>query len=281
MGRGNMKLKNTTALVTGATKGIGLAIARTLSAKGVRLVLPWYEEGHIDSKKFRYEFGHESKRHLLIQTDLRSAEDIQKLVASVKKQTKSLDILINNIERGGMPIVHGAYDREVNREQWQLELDTTLLAKRLVFEGFLPLLKKARQASVINISSIAGLTGRSGPASLIFSDGYASANRAISSLTRTWARIGAPSVRVNELMLGIIDTRHGKGTRGWETLSSKQRKKILRHTLLQRTGTPEDVADTVLFLLNRADFMTGATVVLDGGYMLGGEDVQPMPEGTI
>ena len=181
----------------------------------------------------------------------------------------------------GMPIVHGSYNRDINSDQWQLELETTLLAKRLVFETCLPLLKKASRASVINISSIAGLTGRSGPAGLIFSDGYAAANRAICSLTETWARVGAPSIRVNELMLGIIDTRHGKNTRGWKNLTSAQKNQMLNHTLLGRTGTPEEVVKTVLFLIRNADYMTGTTIRLDGGFALGGEDIPPMPKGII
>lgn len=276
-----MKLKNRTALVAGATRGIGLTIARALNAKGVRLILPWHEEGPVDIKKLRYEFGKAREKHLFIKADLRTPQDINSLVAEIKKETGKLEVLINNIERGGMPIVHGSYDKKINRDQWQLEFDTTLLAKRLLFEGCLPMLKKAKEAAVVNITSIAGFTGRSGPAGLIFNDGYASANRAVSSLTETWARQGAPSVRVNELMLGLIDTRHGKGTRGWKALSAKQKKQLVEHTLLGRTGTPEDVAEVVLFLINKADYMTGATIRLDGGYVLGGEKVPEMPEGII
>ena len=276
-----MKLKNKTALLAGATRGIGHTIARTLSAKGVRLVMPWHEEGPVDRKKLRYEFGKSSKKHLFVKTDLRSSSDISALASEIKKECGSLDILVNNIERGGMPIVHGSYERKINRDQWQLELDTTLLAKRLLFEACLPLLKKAKNATVINITSIAGISGRSGPAGLIFSDGYAAANRAVSSLTKTWARQGAPSVRVNELMLGLIDSRHGKGTKGWKALSSKQKKQLNDHTLLKRTGTPDEVAEMILFLINKADYMTGATIRLDGGYLLGGEQVPEMPEGMI
>ncbi len=276
-----MKLKNKIALVTGATRGIGLAIARNLSTRGVRLVLPWYDDGPVDIKKFRYEFGHKSKNHIFVKADLRNPKSVENVAADIQKKAGTLHILINNIERGGMPIVHGSYDRKINREQWQLELDTTLLAKRLVFDSCLPLLKKAKHASVINISSVAGLTGRSGPAGFIFSDGYSAANRAISSLTETWARIGAPSIQVNELMLGLIDSRHGKGTRGWKNLSAQQKKQLINHTLLKRTGKPEDVVETILFLLTRAEYMTGTTIRLDGGYVLGGENVHPMPKGVI
>jgi 3-oxoacyl-[acyl-carrier protein] reductase len=276
-----MKLKNKTALVTGATRGIGLAIARSLAAKGARLVLPWHDDRPKDSKALQDEFGGSEQKHIFIKADLRNRKDVTKVAAAVKKKAGALHILVNNIERGGMPIVHGSYNRDINRDQWQLELDTTLLAKRLVFETCLPLLKKAPQASVINISSIAGLTGRSGPAGLLYSDGYAAANRGIGSLTESWARIGAPSVRVNELMLGLIDTRHGRNTRGWQALSSKQKKQLLNHTLLGRTGTPKEVVEAVLFLISKADYMTGTIIRFDGGFVLGGEDVPPMPKGII
>ena len=142
-------------------------------------------------------------------------------------------------------------------------------------------MKKAEQASVINISSIAGLTGRIGPAGLIFSDGYAAANRGIASLTETWARIGAPSVRVNELMIGLIDTRHGKKTRGWQALTTDQKNQMLDHTLLGRTGTPEDIVETVLFLIKKAGYITGTVIRIDGGFVLGGENIPPMPDGIL
>ena len=276
-----MKLKNKIALVTGATRGIGLAIARSFAARGVRLVLPYHDDWPVDTKKFLHEFAETNQKHILVKCDLRNNQDVNKIATAIKKKAKKLHILVNNIERGGMPVVHGSYDKEINRDQWQLEMETTLLAKRLIFEACLPLLKKSKQASVINISSIAGITGRSGPAGILFSDGYASANRAIASLTQTWARIGAPTVRVNELMLGLIDTRHGKKTRGWEALSTKQQKRLTGHTLLERTGTPEEVVEAVLFLSCKAEYMTGATLRLDGGYTLGGEVVPPMPKGLL
>jgi 3-oxoacyl-[acyl-carrier protein] reductase len=276
-----MKLKNKSALVAGATKGIGLAIARSLAAKGIRLILPLHDDWPKASKALQDEFGCSRQKHIFIQTDLRNRSDVNKMVSIIQEKVGSLDILINNIERGGMPVVHGSYNQEINRDQWQLELDTTLLAKKLIFEACLPLLKEAEQASVINISSIAGLTGRTGPAGLIFSDGYAAANRGIASFTENWARIGAPSVRVNEIMVGLIDTRHGKKTRGWQSLTSEQKTQLLGHTLLGRTGTPKEIVKTVHFLISNADYITGTVIRVDGGFVLGGEEVPPMPDGVI
>ena len=97
----------------------------------------------------------------------------------------------------------------------------------------MPLMKSSGRGVVINISSIAGIVGRTGPAGLIFNDGYAAANRAVSSFTGTWAREAAPNVRVNELMLGFFETRHGEGTRGWEVLEDRDRQAVVEHTLLE------------------------------------------------
>lgn len=274
-----MKLRNKTALVAGATREIGRAIARKLASRGVRLVLPWYDDWQEDARTLREEFGGEG--HILIRADLRREEDVAAVIAKLKEKTESLDILVNNIERGGMPVVHGSYDKEINHDQWQLEMDTTLLAKKLLFEASLPLLRNSGQASVINISSIAGIIGRSGPAGMVFSDGYAAANRAVSSFTQTWARLGSPSVRVNELMLGLIDGRHGRNTRGWKTMTKKAKQELLDHTLLSRTGLPDEVADAVLFLVEKGEYITGAVIRIDGGYILGGEKAGTMPRGIL
>jgi 3-oxoacyl-[acyl-carrier protein] reductase len=275
-----MKIKGATALVAGATRGIGLAIARKLAAAGARLILPWHDWPE-SAQEVAAEFARLSPDHLLVRCDLRRPEEVDSLMRTVRSARGCLHILINNIERGGMPVVHGSYVREVNREQWQLELDTTLLAKRLLFEAALPLLRCAERATVVNITSVAALVGRAGPAGLLFSDGYVAANRAISSLTETWARIGAPTITVNELMLGLFDTRHGKGTRGWQALSREAREDLVAHTLVGRTGKPEEAARAVLFLIREAEFMTGSVLRLDGGYVLGAEGVGPMPPGVI
>ncbi len=151
-----------------------------------------------------------------------------------------------------------------------------------MFSSVFPLLKKSKDAIVINISSVAGIVGRSGPASLIFNDAYALANRGVSSLTETWARLGAPNVRVNEIMLGVFETRHAQGTRGWqEVLTDIEKQSLIDHTLLGRTGNIEDVAKACLYIIKDAPYMTGSILKLDGGFVLAGEKVPPMPKGIV
>jgi 3-oxoacyl-[acyl-carrier protein] reductase len=93
--------------------------------------------------------------------------------------------------------------------------------------------------------------------------------------------MGAPQVRVNEIMLGFVETRHAAKTRGWGLLTAKQKTAIIDHTLLLRTGTIDDVVKAVMFIIKDASFMTGAVLRLDGGYVLGGEKVGEMPKGVV
>lgn len=271
-----MKDNRRTALVLGAIKGIGKAICMDLLQRGVRVAATWHDWPE-SLAAMESDFAATGAEHRIERIDLLDTGAIPQLVDDVADRFGSLDILINNIERGGWPVVHGKY----TRQQWDLEMATTLRAKQWVFEAALPHLKASGNGAVINISSIAGIVGRSGPASYLFNEGYAAANRSISLLTETWARLGAPEVRVNELMIGIVETRHGPQTRGWGLLTEQQRQAIVDHTLLRRVGKLEDVVRAVRFLLEEAPFMTGSVLRLDGGYPLGGEPVAPMPEGVL
>ncbi len=271
-----MNIQGKVALVLGAVKGIGKGIGLMLAQRGVRVALNYFDWPE-SVEQMKKDFKAVGTQHLILKTNLLETGDIEGLIKKVADHFGRLDMVINNIERGGMPVVHGPY----TREQWDLEMATTLRAKWWVFDAALPYLKQSGDGVVVNISSIAGIVGRSGPAGAVFNDGYASANRGISLLTETWARMGAPEVRVNEIMLGFVETRHAEGTRGWGLLSERQKNDILEHTLLGRTGTIDDVAKAVLFVIRDADYMTGSVIRLDGGYVLGGEKVEDMPLGVL
>ena len=270
-----MGLNNQVALVLGGIKGIGKGIGLALAEAGGKVALTYYDwEESLEEMK--QDFAGTGIDPLIIRVNLRDTDAIGLAVQQVIDCYGRLDILINNIERGGWPVVHGAY----TREQWDMEMETTLRAKKWVFEAAFPWLKKSGNGCVINFSSIAGIVGRSGPASYIFNEGYALASRGTSLLTETWARLGAPNVRVNEIMLGFFETRHAEKTRGWGLLIDDQRQAVLDHTLLQRTGKIKDVVQAVLFILRDAPFMTGSVIRLDGGYVIGGDRVAPIPVGV-
>ncbi len=265
-----------TALVLGGIKGIGKAIALDLARQGFAVAVNYFDwEDSLPS--LERDLKDSGALHLILRTNLLESDSIAGMVEAVQDRFGRLDILINNIERGGWPVVHGAY----TEEQWDLEMATTLRAKRWAFEAALPLLRRSDSGVVINLSSIAGMVGRSGPAGLVFNDGYAAANRAVSSLTESWARRAAPTVRVNEIMLGLVETRHGPGTRGWGLLTDEQKQALLDHSLIPRTGLVDDVIKAVRFVIHDAPFMTGSVLRLDGGYVLGSETTPTMPGGVV
>jgi len=275
-----MRLHGRIALIPGASRQVGRAIARRFGEEGATLVLPvhdWPES----NREMTEEFEGRGFVFVTMAADLRAEEEVAALAATIEGRFGRLDVLVNNIERGGMPVVHGSYDQPHNRGQWELEIATTLTAKWLLYRHCLPLMRRTGGAAIVNVSSIAAMTGRSGPAALVFNDGYSAANRAVSSFTETWAREAGPAVRVNEVMLGLIDGRHGEQTRGWGALSPQQRNELRRHTILGRTGLPEEVATAVLFLAVDATYMTGSVLRLDGGFVLGGDRVPEMPPGIL
>ncbi len=251
------------AIVLGGIKGIGKAIAINLAQSGVNIATTWFDwEENVEQLKA--DLSNTGTDHIIKKINLLKTEKIPEFIHKVIKKFGRLDILINNIERGGWPIVHGPY----TKDQWDMEIATTLRTKQWFLRYSLPYLKASRDASVINFSSIAGIVGRSGPTSLLFNEGYSSANRGVSLLTETWARLGAPEVRVNEIMLGIFETRHGPKTKGWGLLRDNHKKAIINRTLMGRTGKTNDIITTVRFLIQDASFITGSTIKLDGGYTL-------------
>lgn len=275
-----MKLAGKTAIIPGASRPLGRAIARKLGENDVTLILPTFDWPE-SITEMEEEFQQRNYPFLSLPVDLRSEEAVKEMVTTIQERFGGLHVLVNNIERGGMPVVHGGYDLPPNREQWDLEIATTLKAKWLLFHHCLPLMQQSGDGTVVNISSISAIGGRSGAAAPFFNDAYSAANRAISSFTETWAREAAPSIRVNELMLGLIRHRHGEETRGWTAMDAAEKREIEEQCLLGRTGTPEEVASAALFLIKDADYMTGSTIRMDGGFVLGNQKVPVMPEGIL
>ncbi len=276
-----MTLTGKSALIPGASRAIGRAIARKFGEQGTTLICPVFDwpKSIADMKSEFLKAGFDFH---VKQCDLQSKQEVIKLKKFTQEHCSKVDFLINNIERGGMPIVHGGYDLPHNSDQWDLEINSTLKSKWLLFHYISPLIKSTYHGgAVVNISSVASMVGRSGPGAAFFNDGYSAANRAISSFTETWARESAPNIRVNELMIGLVKHRHGEHTRGWEAMSNKQREEVKDSILLNRTGSPDEVADAVYFLAVQATYMTGALLRMDGGFSLGQNTVPQMPPGIL
>lgn len=258
-----MRLAGTVALITGSSKSVGRAIALALAQQGASVVLSYHDrESH--AQQTREEFDRAGLEYLLVKGNLVCPDHAQQLVQQTLAHYGQLDILVNNLERGGWPIIHG----ELHPGQWNLEVDTTLKSKFLCYRAAQPYLRQRPQGCILNIASIAALTGRRHMFGQIFADAYAAASAGVITLTQNWAREMAPHIRVNCLLLGLIETRHGPQTLGWRTLPDATRTTLTQQTPLQRLGTLDDVASAALFLIRDAEFMTGQTLVLDGGVSL-------------
>ena len=153
------------ALVPGASRPVGRAIAEALGKAGIHLVIPFIEDWPQSHQEMIDSFQKNKFSFSTQPCDLRKTKDIIDLISFIRDAYGELHYLINNIERGGMPVVHGSYDKPVNKDQWQLELDTTLKAKWELYTRAKPLLLETGAGSVTNITSIAGIIGRAGPAS--------------------------------------------------------------------------------------------------------------------
>ena len=141
----------------GAVKGIGKGIGLALAREEAKVALNYFDwEESLD--ELQKDFAKTGQDYLINKTDLLNTNKIQGLIKKVVNHFGRLDILINNIERGGWPVVHGPYVQG----QWDLEMATTLRAKQWVFDSALPYLKASGDGVVINFSSIAGMVGRAG-----------------------------------------------------------------------------------------------------------------------
>jgi 3-oxoacyl-[acyl-carrier protein] reductase len=124
-------------MIAGASRPIGRAIAHRFGTQGVTLVLPVYDWPE-SIAAMEEEFSAAGYSYLTIAADLRLPEGAELLAKTISQRIGYLDYLVNNIERGGMPVVHGGYHLAHNQDQWNLEIDTTLKAKWLLFRCLFP-----------------------------------------------------------------------------------------------------------------------------------------------
>src|SRR5262245_42759476 len=248
---GNLKGKR--ALITGGGQGLGFAITEQLLAAGADVAIHYFssEAGARELKSTAQKLG---RRAEMFRADLTRETDAAALVENAAQFLGGLDILVNNagdlVERRSLP--------EVNLEFWQRVMDVNVTSMMLVTRTATPWLVKTGQASIVNLSSLAGRKGGH-PGSLV----YSTAKGAVLTWTRALANELAPrGVRVNCVAPGLI-----LGTRFHNTHTTPESaKKSVEGIPLGRAGTPDDVARAVVYLASEFDgFITGATLDINGG----------------
>lgn len=245
----NLDLTGQIALVTGASRGIGQAIADALMQSGAKVIgTATTEEGAaaIDAR-LKANGG---RGVALNVTDPKACEDIIDLIV---KDFGGIQILVNNAG-----ITRDQLAMRMKSEEWTDVIDTNLSAVFRLSQAVLRPMMKARSGRIINITSIVGHMGNPGQAN------YAAAKAGVSGMTRALAReIGSRNITVNCVAPGFIDTDMTRA------LSEEQQNALKANIPLARLGTPEDVAQAVAFLASpAAAYITGNTLHVNGGLYL-------------
>lgn len=248
-----MKLKNKVALVTGGGTGIGRACSLAFAREGAAVVVN-YSRSQEDAEKTAEEARELSGRAMAFQASVSSDEDVGRMIDHIEEEYGRLDVVVNNAGTTSF-VSHDDLDG-LTAEKWDDVMAVNVKGAFFVSRAAVKLMRKNDGGSIVNISSIAGLTG------LGSSIAYCASKSAMLSMTKSLARVLAPDVRVNAVSPGIVITRW---VEGWEEFVELNIKK----TPMQRPAYPEDIADTVLFLVCGTSFVTGENIVTDGGKVLG------------
>jgi 3-oxoacyl-[acyl-carrier protein] reductase len=263
----DLRLKGRTALVTGASKGIGRAIAKGLAAEGVNLVMLARTRDAIEqaAEQIHREQG---VKTLAVQADVRNIEQVKAAAEAAKAEFGTVHILINNAGSGIRRM-----DRQINWPDvdWMDDLNLKLIGMLRVVQSFLPLMPRDWTGRVVNISGIAGVSAFIG--ALTHGLNNSAMNHSTSYLARDLA---AEKITVNTVVPGLISTewRHG-----WAENMGKQQGKSKEQFVEDicrawgivqgRWGSMEELADLVTFLASdRAGYINGAQIAFDGGYAI-------------
>jgi len=241
-------MTNRTALITGASRGIGRACAIRLAEAGVRVVLAARNREKLEAVAAEVRaLGREA---FVVEIDMASADSVREAVARASKEFGRIDILVNNaaITKDGLAL-------RMKPEDWDLVLRTNLSGAFLAIQQVLRGMMSERWGRIVNITSVVGEAGNPGQAN------YVSAKAGLVGLTKAIAQeMASRNITVNAVAPGFIDTDMT------QVLSQELKDAMLSRIPLRRLGTPDDVASAVCFLASdAAAYITGHVLDVNGG----------------
>jgi len=244
-------LKGKTALITGGGTGIGRSIAVRLAHEGVNVTIN-YSCSEKDALETRSEVEALGVRGIVCKADVANDEQVRGMVGKTIEEFGRLDILVNN---AGVTYFVDHDDLEGLREEhWDHIMGVNVKGIFHCCRASSTELKR-RKGCIINITSVAGLTGRGS------SIAYAASKAAAISVTKSLARVMAPEVRVNGIAPGIVKTR-------WVEGQEEHIRRYAGRTPLGRIAGPEDVSEVAYSLIAHLKFVTGQIIVVDGGVFI-------------
>jgi len=240
-------LSGKTALVTGASRGIGKAIAIELAKQGADVVVN-YSRDEESAMGVVEEIKKIGCKGIAIKADVSNFDDVANMFRIIKEKFGKIDVLVNNAG-----ITMDKTLRKMTQEEWNKVIDVNLTSVYNVTKNALPLMQK--NSRVINISSIVGLYGNFGQTN------YAASKAGIIGFTKSLAKeLGKHGITVNAVAPGLIETDILK------SMPNARREELARAIPLGRSGIPQDVANLVVFLASKnASYITGDVISIDGG----------------
>jgi NAD(P)-dependent dehydrogenase (short-subunit alcohol dehydrogenase family) len=248
-------------LVTGASTGLGAALAVGAATRGAKAVIINYAKSQAEAEATAEAVRAAGAEAVLAQGDVAEDSACRAIVEKAKPFGR-IDALANNAGVTKFAPAHGDLDA-LSREDFERIFAINVIAPFQMLRAARPLLEAADRASVLMISSIAGVTG------IGSSVAYASSKGALNTMTLSLARVLGPKIRINALCPGFIDTPWHEKLMPRE-FADRMREATLRNTPLQAASSAEDIADAGLFFLSDASrHVTGETLLVDAGLHLG------------
>jgi 3-oxoacyl-[acyl-carrier protein] reductase len=241
-----------TAIITGASKGIGAVIAKRLNELNYNLVLN-YRTNTALMEELIVNFKNKETKNIIVQCDVSLYEDAKKLIDEAYSTFGTVDVLINNAgitKDNLLPLMtEEEFDRVIDINLKGTFNSCKHIAKRMM---------KQRQGRIINISSVSGLAGNPGQVN------YSASKAGIIGMTKSMAReLGKKNILVNAIAPGFIKTEMT------DKIPEEIKAEMMKNIPLQRLGKPEDIADCVEFLISdKASYITGQVISVNGGFYM-------------
>ncbi len=243
-----MNLEGKTAVITGASRGIGRTTAIYLARAGAAVAIN-YTRNREKAEEVKQLIMSEGGTAEIFQADVVDYSQCENLMQSAIDHFRRIDILINNAG-----ITRDNLLARMKTEEWQEVIDTNLNGVYNCCRAVLrPLLKQKSGGRIINVASVAGIHGNTGQAN------YAAAKGGVIAFTKTLAKeLGSRDIAVNAVAPGFIETEMT------DQLSEQVKAQVLEQIALRRLGKPEDVAEVILFLASSSGYVTGQVIPVDG-----------------
>ena len=253
-----MILNNAVCIVTGSATGIGAACAERLASKGARVAIN-YTKSAREAQEVAALCEAKGGETIVVRADVSSDEDCRKLARATLEKWGRIDGLVNNA--GTTKFAPHADLAALDAADFQRIFGVNVIGPFQMARAVRPAMQRQGAGAIVNVSSIAGLTGMGS------SVAYAASKGALNTMTLSLARALGPAIRVNAVCPGFVETRWL--TEGLGPAFESKKKNYESITPLQATVLPEDVADAVVWLLEGAGKITGELITVDSGVHLG------------